>query len=138
MNDYAILLNLSVALVAFGFLIVAFNLFRHGNITLPAALLTLALSAPGTGVLGYWTAEAIQRPAPQEVTWESLAVNEDQSFLNKQTAWFALKTGWVTPEVQPGFFYSTAHFGEGEDRVELIGLPGYQQWFRLGSDNTEL
>lgn len=131
MNEFAFLLALAMVFIAAGAITLGVNWF-YKNLTLVPILLAAGLISPSVGVLGYWTAEAVNRPAPSELRWENIAVDENATWFGRQIAWTALSTGWVTPEVRPGFFYSTASFGEGEDKVELIGLPGYQKWYRCG------
>lgn len=94
------------------------------------ALLLTVINGAGAGVLGAWTCAAIETPPPSTVTWENISHNPDAGWWNRQVSWAALETGWVKPTVEPGFFYSRAHFGEGEERVNLVALPG-GTWAKL-------
>lgn len=85
-----------------------------------AAHLVVAFSAA--------TVVALVRPAPQEVTYQSIAKRPDATWYQRGVAYLGYGSGWLVEETRPGFFYSTARLNDGST---LIGLPGLQQWFRL-------
>ncbi len=84
------------------------------------AHLVVAFSA-ATGV-------ALVKPAPQEVTYESIAKREDATWYQHGLAYVGYGSGWLVDDVQPGFFFSTARLSDGST---MIGLPGVQAWYRL-------
>lgn len=71
---------------------------------------------------------ALVRPAPQEVTYGSIAKREDATWLQHGLAYVGYGSGWLVEETCPGFFYSTARLNDGST---MIGLPGLQAWYRL-------
>jgi hypothetical protein len=77
---------------------------------------------------GSATCMALVRPAPQEVTYASIAKREDASWFQHSMAYVGYGTGWVVDEVKPGFLYSTARLTDG---TVLVGPPGVQQWYQL-------
>ena len=77
---------------------------------------------------GAATCVALVKPAPQEVTYASIAKREDATWFQHSMAYVGYGTGWVVDEVKPGFLYSTARLNDG---TVLVGLPGVQQWYRL-------
>jgi hypothetical protein len=74
------------------------------------------------------TCVALIRPAPQEVTYESIAKRSDATWYQRAVGYVGYGSGWLVEETQPGFFYSTARLNDGST---LIGLPGVQAWYRL-------
>ena len=77
---------------------------------------------------GAATCVALVRPAPQEVTYASIAKRDDASWYQHSMAYVGYGTGWIVEETRPGFLYSTARLNDG---TVLVGLPGVQQWYRL-------
>jgi hypothetical protein len=77
---------------------------------------------------GAATCVALVKPAPQEVTYASIAKREDATWFQHGMARIGYGTGWAVDEVKPGFLYSTARLNDG---TVLVGLPGVQQWYRL-------
>ena len=77
---------------------------------------------------GAATCIALVRPAPKEVTYESIAKREDATWFQHGMARIGYGTGWLVEKTNPGFLYSTARLNDG---TVLIGLPGVQQWYRL-------
>jgi len=77
---------------------------------------------------GAATCVALVRPAPQEVTYASIAKRENTTWYQHAAGYVGHGTGWVVNEVKPGFLYSTARLNDGST---LIGLPGVQAWYRL-------
>jgi len=74
------------------------------------------------------TVVALVKPAPQEVTYQSIAKREDATWYQHGLAYVGYGSGWLVDEVKPGVFYSTARLNDGST---MIGLPGIQQWYRL-------
>ena len=74
------------------------------------------------------TVVALVKPAPQEVTYQSIAKREDATWYQHAAGYVGYGSGWLVDEVKPGFFYSTARLNDGST---MIGLPGLQQWYRL-------
>jgi hypothetical protein len=74
------------------------------------------------------TCVALVRPAPQEVTYNSIAKREGATWFQRGVAYVGYGSGWLVEETRPGFFYSTARLNDGST---LIGLPGLQAWYRL-------
>jgi hypothetical protein len=85
--------------------------------------ITALMTVPAVIGLCSWTLHAAYTPQPAEVRWEDLDVDPNAGFMARQVTWTALKTGWLKPEVKPGFFYSTAQFGSGDETVRLVYLP---------------
>lgn len=71
---------------------------------------------------------ALVKPAPKEVTYNSIAKREDATWLQHGLAFVGYGSGWLVEETRPGFFFSTARLNDGST---LIGLPGIQKWYRL-------
>jgi hypothetical protein len=93
-----------------------------------ARRLALGCVAHVAVALGAATCVALVRPAPQEVTYASIAKREDATWFQHSMAYVGYGTGWVVDEVNPGFLYSTARLNDG---TVLVGLPGVQRWYRL-------
>lgn len=74
------------------------------------------------------TCVALVRPAPTEVTYESIAKRPDATWYQHAAAYVGYGSGWCVDEVRPGFLYSVARLNDGST---LIGLPGVQKWYRL-------
>lgn len=74
------------------------------------------------------TVVALVKPAPQEVTYESITKREGATWLQRGLAYVGYGSGWLVEETRPGFFFSTARLNDGS---VLVGLPGVQQWYRL-------
>jgi hypothetical protein len=132
MHPYSALLFVLAALTAAAILttVKMFVFPAHTTAGKIGALMLLICTLPGAMFLGAWTAAAVQSPTPTEVTWENVAQNPEAGWWNRQVAWAGLQTGWIQPEVTPGFFYSTATAGEGDEQISLVALPG-TKWYRL-------
>lgn len=74
------------------------------------------------------TVVALVKPAPQEVTFETIAMRPDAAWYQRAVGYVGYGSGWLVDEVTPGFYFSTARLNDGST---LIGLPGLQQWYRL-------
>lgn len=90
--------------------------------------MALGVAAHVVVFFGAATCVALVRPAPQEITYESIAKRDDATWYQHTAAYVGYGTGWVVDDVKPGFLYSTARLTDG---TVLIGLPGVQQWYRL-------
>ena len=93
-----------------------------------ARRLALGCVAHAAVFFGAATIVAVVRPAPQEVSYSTVAKREDATWFQHGAAYFGYGSGWLVQETRPGFFYSKARLTDGST---LVGLPGVQQWYRL-------
>jgi hypothetical protein len=93
-----------------------------------ARRLALGCAAHVAVFFGAATCVALVRPAPQEVTFQSIAKRPDSTWYQQAVGYVGYGSGWLVDEVNPGFFFSTAKLNDGST---LVGLPGIQQWYRL-------
>jgi hypothetical protein len=93
-----------------------------------ARRLALGCAAHLVVFFGAATCVALVRPAPQEVTYASIAKRPDATWYQHAAAYVGYGSGWCVDEVKPGFLYSVARLNDGS---MLIGLPGIQKWYRL-------
>ena len=93
-----------------------------------ARRMALGVAAHMLVFFGAATCVALVKPAPKEVTYQSIAKREGATWYQHGLAYVGYGSGWLVEETRPGFFYSTARLNDGST---LIGLPGIQQWYRL-------
>lgn len=93
-----------------------------------ARRMALGVAAHMLVFFGAATCVALVKPAPKEVTYQSIAKREGATWLQHGLAYVGYGSGWLVEETRPGFFFSTARLNDGST---LIGLPGIQQWYRL-------
>jgi hypothetical protein len=90
--------------------------------------LAIGLVVHGGVFLGAASCVAVVCPAPQELTYDSLAHDPAATWFQRNSAYLAIESGLGIGEVRPGFLYSTARLANG---TRLVGLPGTQRWYRL-------
>lgn len=93
-----------------------------------ARRLALGCVAHAAVFFGAATCVALVRPAPQEVTYESIAKREDATWYQHGAAYLGYGSGWLVEETRPRFLYGTAQLTDGST---LVGLPGVQKLYRL-------
>jgi hypothetical protein len=93
-----------------------------------ARRMALGLVAHAAVFFGAAAVVALVRPAPEKLTYESLALSPAATWFQRNAAYVSINSGLGVRDVKPGFLVSTARLADGS---VLVGLPGTQKWYRL-------